>query len=137
MAESMRIRPPAWTLERNAEADVEIGGFIIRRGTTVLMSQYLVHRDRRWWGDDADRFDPERWGAAQQASRPKFSYFPFGAGTRICVAEHFAWMEGTLVLAAIAQRWRMRYEETTPPVMEPLVTLRPKGGLRMRLVRRS
>lgn len=137
MAESMRLRPPAWTLERNAEEDVEIGGFTIRRGTTILMPQYLVHRDRRWWGDDADRFDPDRWSAAQQASRPKFSYFPFGAGTRICVAEHFAWMEGTLVLAAIAQRWRMRYEEAAPPVLEPLVTLRPRGGLRMRLVRRS
>ncbi len=136
MAESMRLRPPAWTLERGALEDFEAGGFIIRKGATVLMPQYLVHRDPRWWGNDADRFDPDRWSVEQQATRPKFAYFPFGAGTRICVAEHFAWMEGTLVLAEIAQRWRMLYEEPEPPVLEPLVTLRPKGGLRMRLVRR-
>jgi cytochrome P450 len=132
----MRVRPPAWTLERSALADFEAGGYTIRRGTIVLLSQYLVHHDPRWW-EDPERFDPERWSPERQAERPKFSYFPFGAGTRICVAEHFAWMEGTLVLAAIAQRWRLRYESATAPVLEPLVTLRPKGGLRMRLEARG
>ena len=136
MAESMRLRPPAWTLERSALEDFEVGGYTLRRGTVVLMPQYLVHRDPRWWGSDADRFDPGRWFGEQNAARPKFAYFPFGAGTRICVAEHFAWMEGTLVLAEIAQRWRALYDEAEPPVLEPLVTLRPRGGLRMRLVRR-
>lgn len=137
MAESMRLRPPAWILERSARDDFEIGGYTIARGATVLMPQYLVHRDRRWWGENADRFDPDRWAPELQAARPKFAYFPFGAGTRICVAEHFAWMEGTLVLATIAQQWRMQYESAAEPVLEPLVTLRPRGGLRMRLVRRT
>ena len=136
MAESMRLRPPAWILERSVLEDFEAGGYTIRRGTIVLLPQYLVHRDPRWWGEDADRFDPDRWAPEQQASRPKFAYFPFGAGTRICVAEHFAWMEGTLVMAEIAQRWRPVYDEESEPVLEPLVTLRPKGGLPMRLVRR-
>ena len=137
LAESMRLRPPAWTLERSAQEDFEAGGYTIRRGAIVLLPQYFVHRDRRWWGDDADRFVPGRWSAEAQASRPKFSYFPFGAGTRICVAEHFAWMEGTLVMATIAQRWRIRTVSQAPVLLEPLVTLRPKGGLRMRIESRA
>ena len=137
MAESMRLRPPAWTLERSVQEDFEVGGYRIRKGAIVLLPQFFVHRDPRWWGDDAEHFDPGRWLTEGQAARPKFAYFPFGAGTRICVAEHFAWMEGTLVLAEIARRWRMLYEQPEPPVLEPLVTLRPKGGLRMRLVRRG
>ena len=136
LAESMRLRPPAWILERNALADFEAGGYTIRRGTIVLMSQFLVHRDPRWWGD-AERFDPGRWSPERQTERPKFAYFPFGAGTRVCVAEHFAWMEGTLVLASVAQRWRLLYESAVAPTLEPLVTLRPKGGLRMRLQQRT
>ncbi|HEY9480048.1 MAG TPA: cytochrome P450 [Gemmatimonadaceae bacterium] len=132
LAESMRLRPPAWILERTAQEAFEAGGYTIRRGALVLMSQYLVHRDPRWW-DDPERFDPDRWIAEPQAERPKFSYFPFGAGTRMCVGEHFAWMEGTLVLATLAQRWSLRYELPDPPVLEPLVTLRPRGGLAVRL----
>jgi cytochrome P450 len=134
LAESMRIYPPAWAVERRATEDVEIGGFTIRKGTVVLACQYFVHRDPRWWRDP-ERFSPERW-VDQTAQRPKFAYFPFGAGTRICVGEHFAWMEGTLVLAAVAQRWKMRYEETEAPTPQPLVTLRPRDGLPMRLVAR-
>jgi len=134
LAESMRIYPPAWAVERRAVEDVEIGGYTIREGTLVLACQYFVHRDPRWWRAP-ERFHPERW-AEPVADRPKFAYFPFGAGTRICIGEHFAWMEGTLVLATIAQRWRLRYEEATPPVPQPLVTLRPRDGLAMRLIAR-
>jgi cytochrome P450 len=132
LAESMRLRPPAWTLERSAQEDFEAGGYTIKRGAIVLMSQYLVHRDPRWW-TDPERFDPGRWTAEPQAERPKFSYFPFGAGTRMCVGEHFAWMEGTLVLATLAQRWKLRYESAEAPVLEPLVTLRPRDGLPVRV----
>jgi cytochrome P450 len=134
LAESMRIYPPAWAVERRAVEDVEIGGYTIREGTLVLACQYFVHRDPRWWRDP-ERFCPERW-AEPVADRPKFAYFPFGAGTRICIGEHFAWMEGTLVLATIAQRWRLLYEKGTPPVPQPLVTLRPRDGLAMRLIAR-
>jgi cytochrome P450 len=136
LAESMRLRPPAWTLERSAQEDFEAGGYVIKRGAIVLMSQYLVHRDPRWWSEP-ERFDPGRWTAEPQAERqperPKFSYFPFGAGTRMCVGEHFAWMEGTLVLATLAQRWKLRYESAETPVLEPLVTLRPRDGLPVRV----
>lgn len=135
LSESMRLFPPAWILERLSVADFKAGGYTIPRGSLILASQFLVHRDPRWWPNPM-RFDPERWLEAEPRPRPRFSYFPFGGGTRICVGEHFAWMEGTLVLATIASRWRMRYERNDDPVPEPLVTLRPKDGLPMRLMAR-
>ncbi|HEU4640828.1 MAG TPA: cytochrome P450 [Gemmatimonadaceae bacterium] len=135
IAESMRIFPPAWAVERRATEDVQIGGYTIRKGTVVLACQYFVHRDPRWW-PEPERFLPERWSEPSR-DRPKFAYFPFGAGTRICIGEHFAWMEATLVLATLAQRWRMRYEERESPIPEPMVTLRPRDGLPVRLVPRT
>jgi cytochrome P450 len=148
IAESLRLRPPAWIVERLALEDFEAGGYVIGRGALVLASQYLVHRDPRWW-PEAERFLPERWldddanqgaprpnDAAAGASRPKMAYFPFGGGTRICIGEQFAWMEGTLVLATIARRWRLRYAGQRAPEPEPLITLRPKGGMPMALERR-
>ena len=134
LAESMRLFPPAWAVERRAIEDVEIGGYTIAKGTVVLACQYFVHRDPRWWSHP-EQFRPERWEETAR-DRPRFAYFPFGAGTRICIGEHFAWMEGILVLATIAQRWRLRYESAAPPVPQPLVTLRPKNGMPMRAVRR-
>jgi cytochrome P450 len=136
LAESMRLYPPAWMIERRPLEAFEAGGYVIPSGTIVLMSQYLVHRDPRWW-NEPERFDPDRWTPEQQAQRPKFAYFPFGGGARMCVGEHFAWMEGVLVLATIAQRWRLRYEESVDPAPEPLVTLRPQGGMPMRLAMRA
>ena len=136
LSESMRLYPPAWTVERRAVEDVPIGRHLIRSGTIVLTTQFLVHRDRRWWSEP-DEFRPERWLVpGDSAARPRMAYFPFGAGTRICVGEHFAWMEGMVALATLAQRWRMRYESQRAPLLEPLVTLRPKGGLSLRLVAR-
>ncbi|HZS61200.1 MAG TPA: cytochrome P450 [Gemmatimonadaceae bacterium] len=130
LAESMRLYPPAWILERRAIEDVEIGGYTVRAGTLVLVSQYLAHRDPRWWSDP-ERFDPSRW--LTSAIRPKFAYFPFGAGTRACVGESFAWMEGILILATLAQRWQMSHDPTHEVVPEPMITLRPRYGMRMRL----
>jgi cytochrome P450 len=136
IAEGMRLFPPAWIVERYTLEDFEAGGYRIPAGTIVYTSQYLVHRDPRWWPAPA-RFVPERWtDEAAAADRPKFAYFPFGGGTRICVGEHFAWLEATLVLAAIVRRWRMTYEDPLPPEPEALVTLRPRGGLRLRMERR-
>ena len=137
-AESMRLYPPAWILERRAVDDFEVGGYRIGAGAIVLMSQYIIHRDPRWW-PEPERFMPERWlndAEAETKERPRFAYFPFGAGTRICVGEHFAWMEGVLVLATIAQRWQLRHDPTHRVEREALVTLRPKYGMQMRLTRR-
>lgn len=134
-AEAMRLYPPAWIMERRALDDCEIGGYVIPRDTIVLASQYIVHRDPRWW-PEPERFIPERWTPEAQAGRPKFAYFPFGAGTRICIGEPFAWMEGVLLLATIAQRWRFEHDPAHQVIPEPLVTLRPKYGMRMRAIRR-
>ena len=135
LAESMRLYPPAWAVGRRAINDFEAGGYHIPARSMVLLSQYITHRDARFY-PDPERFDPDRWLPEIASKRPKFSYFPFGGGTRICIGEQFAWMEGVLILATIGKRWKLRYDGTGDPDIEPQITLRPRGGLRMRIVRR-
>jgi cytochrome P450 len=132
LAESMRLYPPAWAVGRRAVGAFEAGGYLIPARSMVLMSQYIVHRDSRFY-PDPERFDPDRWLPEAASARPKFSYFPFGGGTRICIGEQFAWTEGVLVLATIARRWKLRYVGDAAPALEPRITLRPRGGLRMRV----
>jgi cytochrome P450 len=138
IAETMRLFPPAWIIGRRALDAYRIDDYVLPARTVVLMSQWVVHRDPRWW-TDADAFRPERWlpgGSAMRPSRPKFSYFPFGAGTRVCIGEQFAWMEGVLALATFAQRWRFRLAPDQRVVPQPIVTLRAKGGIRMTAIAR-
>jgi cytochrome P450 len=135
LAESMRLYPPAWAVGRRAINDFEAGGYRIPARSMVLMSQYITHRDPRFH-PNPERFDPERWLPEVAAARPKFSYFPFGGGTRICIGEPFAWMEGILILASIAQKWKLRYLGSAPPEVEPKITLRPLGSLSMRIAGR-
>jgi len=130
IAESMRLYPPAWTMGRRAIEAHTIGGYAIEKDALVLASQWVVHRDPRWW-DDADAFRPERW--LTDSRRPKYVYFPFGGGNRVCIGESFAWTEAILLLATIAQRWR--FTAVTTPVREPRITLRP-AALQMRAIRR-
>jgi cytochrome P450 len=132
LSEAMRIYPPAWLLERRATRDVQIGEHLIAAGSLVYTSPYMVHHDARWY-PDPERFDPERWRPEAAVERHKFAYAPFGAGTRICIGEQFAWMEGVLLLATIAQRWRLVHDPSHTVALEALVTLRPKYGMRMRL----
>jgi cytochrome P450 len=129
LAESMRLYPPAWAISRLAIEDVEIGGWDVPRNAVVVVSQAVAHRDPRWW-PEPDRFDPRRF--APGMTRPKFAYFPFGGGTRVCIGEGFAWMEGVLLLATLAQRWRMELVSRNVE-SKASITLRPKGGIRMRL----
>ena len=136
LAESMRLYPPAWIVGRRALADYPVAGYTVRARSLVLMSQWVMHRDPRYFPDPL-RFDPQRWTPEAQAARPKFSYFPFGGGPRVCIGESFAWMEGVLVLAALAQQWRMRLVEGHRIEPLPLVTLRPKHGIRMMVERRK
>jgi cytochrome P450 len=130
IAESMRLYPPAWTMGRRVIERHVIDGHVIEPGALVIVSQWIAHRDPRWWLAP-DRFNPDRWTA--RFERPKYAYFPFGGGSRICIGESFAWTEMILLLATIAQRWR--FEAGAPPGMEPRITLRPKD-LRMRAVAR-
>lgn len=133
-AETLRLYPPAWAMGRMAVEDVLLGGFRIPKGSIVLLSPFVMHRNPKWW-TDPESFRPERW-ETEDAARPKFAYFPFGGGPRLCIGERFAWMEGVLILATLAQHWTFRSVSTDPVKMAPLLTLRPKGGLRMRAEQR-
>ncbi|HXM36088.1 MAG TPA: cytochrome P450 [Pyrinomonadaceae bacterium] len=135
LAESMRLYPPAWAIGRMSLADCEIGGYFVPKGSLVLMSQYVMHRDQRYFPDPL-RFDPERWTEERRGSRPQFSYFPFGGGPRRCIGESFAWMEGVLLLATLAQQWQMRLAPNQVVALRPVITLRPKHGMRMSLTKR-
>jgi cytochrome P450 len=139
LAESMRLYPPAYLVGRRAlePYDVPGTGYVLPAGTVVFLSEYLLQRDPRFW-DDPERFLPERWLApGARADQHRHVYFPFGAGPRICIGEHFAWMEVTLVLATIAQRWRLRLAPGQKIALQPIITLRPKHGMRMSLERRA
>ena len=136
LAESLRLFPPAWAMGRYARADFQLGEYVLPAKTTVLISQFITHRDPRFFPDPL-RFDPERFTPEAKARRSKLTYFPFGAGVRQCIGESFAWMEGVLLLATIAQKWRLKLVAGHPVEPEPLITLRPKHGMRMHLERRE
>ncbi len=134
--ESMRLYPPAWIISRNAQRDFELRGFLIPKDTVVITCQYISHRDPRFF-PDPERFDPGRFTPEAVAARPRYAYYPFGGGSRVCIGEGFAGMEGTLLLATLAQRWRFRLEPGFQLELEPLVTLRPRHGIAVRAERRS
>jgi len=128
--EAMRLYPPAWATSRNATVDDEIGGYRIKKNAVVLMSPWVTHRRPDLW-EEPERFDPERFTAERSAGRPRFAYFPFGGGPHLCIGSAFALTEATIVLAAVAQRWRLETLDDREVEPEPLVTLRPRGGLPM------
>jgi cytochrome P450 len=136
LAESMRLFPPAWIIGRRAMEPYSIGGFDVPERSIVLASQWVTHRDPRHF-PDPERFDPERWRPGAREARPKFSYFPFGGGPRVCIGEGFAWMEGILILAAIGRRWRLLLEAGQSIVPAPGITLRPRDGIRMTVEKRE
>lgn len=129
-AESMRLYPPAWIIGRRALSDYQINSYYIPARSILLLSPYLMHHSDKYFPDPF-KFDPERWTPEAKESRPKFSYFPFGGGPRLCIGESFAWMEGVLVLATVAQKWKMRLLPGHPVAVKPMVTLRPKDGMKM------
>jgi cytochrome P450 len=135
IAESMRLYPPAWVIGRQAKSAYVVGesGWTIPEGGVVLMSQYVVHRDPRWW-DRADEFVPERWLGDEEAKRPRYAYFPFGGGPRQCIGEALAWLEAELLLATIAQRWKLRVVDPQQRIrLHATITLRPRDPLPMRI----
>ena len=136
LSESLRLYPPAWAMGRYALDDFALGKFFLPARITVLISQFITHRDARYFPDPL-RFDPERFSAEGKARRGKFTYFPFGAGARQCIGESFAWMEGVLILATLAQKWKMRLLPGHRVEPQPLITLRPKYGMKMKLEART
>src|SRR5690606_36733017 len=105
--EVMRLYPVVFALGRQAIEDVEIGGYRIPKGSSVGVFPFVTHRDPRWWRDDADQFNPERFTHEREAQLRKHAYIPFSAGPRICIGNSYAMMEAHLILATIAQRWEL------------------------------
>ncbi|MGC2680703.1 MAG: cytochrome P450 [Candidatus Nitrosopolaris sp.] len=134
--ESMRLYPPAWTIGRKVVNDYKVGKYTIPARSIILMSQYVMHHDSRYFSDP-DVFYPDRWTKEAKLQLPRFSYFPFGGGIRGCVGEPFAWMEGILLLATICRQWRMHHDTGHKVGLKPLITLRPKYGMHMKLERRK
>ena len=143
LAESMRLYPPAWIIGRQATDACRAGDYNIPAGAVILMSQYIVHRDARWW-ERPDTFEPSRWietsphppiSASPQPlpQRPRYAYFPFGGGPRQCIGESFAWLEGILLIATLAQKWKFRLTLQAPIRLHATITLRPRDPLPMRI----
>ena len=131
-SEAMRLYPPAWAMGRMSTKAVQLGEYCIPPGAHFFTSQYVMHRSAEYFPDPL-RFDPDRFLPDRRAARDKFVYFPFGGGGRQCIGESFAWMEGVLVLATIAQHWRMSFAGRRPPVPRAKITLRPDGPVLMQL----
>jgi len=136
VAEAMRLRPPAWVLGRRVVRPFRLGEWTVAPGSVILTSQIVTHRNPRYWREP-DAFRPERWSNGEAAGLPKFAYFPFGGGNRICIGESFAWTEAVLVLATLARRIRFVGTDPLPVPLEPVVTLRPGRPIRMRVEPRN
>lgn len=128
--ESMRLFPPAWIIGRSVANDDALAGYRIPAGSLVLVSTYGAHRDPRIF-ENPEAFDPERFLRRPEAQLPRFAYFPFGGGPRVCIGNAFALMEAQLVLAHLAQRFRLDLVPGHPVDPEPSITLRPRHGMRM------
>jgi cytochrome P450 len=136
LRESMRLYPPVWTMGRHVENDYSVGEYTIPAGSSILMSQYVMHHDPKYY-EKPEEFNPDRWTDDFKTHLPRFSYFPFGGGMRGCIGEPFAWMEGVLIIATVAQEWSMRLVPSQRIKLDPAITLRSKYGMKMKLSQRS
>jgi cytochrome P450 len=136
LRETLRLYPPAWRIFRRTEEALKVGDYTLPAGANIVLSQWVTQRDPRWFSEP-ERFNPDRWNDETASKLPRFAYFPFGGGPRVCIGAGFAMMEATLLLAAIAQRFRMRL--VSDQRVEPLasITLRPKKGIRVKLEQRA
>jgi cytochrome P450 len=146
-AETMRLYPPVWVIGRSAGPEpYEFRGFKIPAGAVLIAPQFVIHRDPRFW-DEPEKFDPQRFAAEEKNSdgtipavkpRPRFAYYPFGAGSRQCIGEGLAWMEGVFVLSSIVRQWRLRPATDAPEdlPMSPMISLRPRNGVPLVIERR-
>ena len=136
ITEVLRLYPTAWGLARLVVEDDEIAGYPATKGMGIAMAQWVVHRDSRWY-EAPEEFRPERWQGDLVKRLPRFAYFPFGGGARQCIGNTFALMEAALVLATVAQKFRLRMVAGHPVVPLASITLRPRHGVRVRLERRQ
>jgi cytochrome P450 len=132
----MRLYPPAWAIAREAIEDVEIGGYPVRAGTAIVMPQWVVHRDPRWF-ESPQAFRPSRWTDEFRKGLPRFAYFPFGGGPRICIGHRFATMEAVLILATVIQRFSLTYQSDRKVTLVPGITLQAKGGVWIEITKQT
>jgi cytochrome P450 len=130
--ESMRLYPPVYTLFREPQVDVRLGGYRIPAGAAVMVPQWVLHRSPRLW-DDPETFDPERFTPERSRGRHRFSFFPFGGGPRMCIGKQFSMLEAKLILAAVAKRFRLRYAREEPFDLRGSLTMHPRQPVEMRL----
>jgi cytochrome P450 len=132
LKETLRLYPAVWGIGRRAIAECELGGYRIPAGSNIFILQWRTQRDARFF-PDPERFDPERWreDPVRSGKIPRFAYFPFGGGPRVCVGAVFAMMEATLLLAMIQQRYQLELVPNHPVEVLASVTLRPKHGIQM------
>lgn len=135
ITEAMRVYPPVYLIGREATRDLELGGYRVKKGYTVFMSQWVSHRDPRHF-PDPEVFRPERWLDGLAKRLPKYAYYPFGGGPRVCIGNTFALMEAALILAAVGQKYRFTYEGPVPPELNAQITLLPQDGIPATLRRR-
>jgi cytochrome P450 len=135
ITEAMRVYPPVYLIGREATRDLELGGYRVKKGYTVFMSQWVSHRDPRYF-PDPEAFRPERWLDGLARRLPKYAYYPFGGGPRVCIGNTFALMEAAIILAAVGQKYRFTLEPAPPVTLNPQITLLPKDGIPAVLRRR-
>ena len=132
----MRLFPPVYVIGREATTELELGGYRVKPGYTVLMSQWVNHRDQNYF-PDPEEFRPERWQDGLAKRLPKFAYYPFGGGQRICVGSTFALIEATIILAAVGQHYQFTVDPDAVIVIKPQITLLPANGIPATLECRS
>jgi cytochrome P450 len=133
--ETLRLYPPAWRVLRQTEEPFQVGNYLLPAGSNIVLSQWVTQRDARWF-TEPERFNPDRWNEETAAKLPRFAYFPFGGGPRVCIGAGFAMMEAILLLATIAQRYRIRLAHHKRVELLASITLRPKKGVRVILEER-
>jgi cytochrome P450 len=129
LTEAMRVYPPVYLIGREATRDLELGGYRVRRGTTIFMSQWVSHRDPRYFGPDPEAFRPERWLDGLAKRIPKYAYYPFGGGPRVCIGNTFALMEAAILLATVGQRFQFTLDPGAVIDYSPQITLLPRYGI--------
>jgi len=130
MNEALRLYPPVWGVFRDCQEADELGGYAIKPGTVVLLSTWVVHHDARFYAEP-EEFRPERWEKQSVQQRPRYAYFPFGGGQRLCIGNIFALVEARLILATLAQKWRFTLVPDQPFELVPSITIRPKYGIQV------
>ncbi|MEO0605647.1 MAG: cytochrome P450, partial [Myxococcota bacterium] len=135
VSESNRLFPPAWAVSRENRTAFDLGGVTMPPDTQFVASPWVTHRDPRWWNDPL-AFRPERWRNGETDGLPRFAYFPFGGGPRVCIGNHFATMEAQLLLATFLQRYRVTADEGFEPSFFAAVTVRPRNGVWVHVHRR-